>query len=118
LYCASDCPKTVRTFLSESLADRLRNLTTAAKDFGSRRDALTFVSDEDCPDRLSPIPIIFQAQLFYRERQPAQINVHQQSDLPARELQNCTFLVGENDRADTADDRKPRSGGAIDALYV
>jgi hypothetical protein len=60
--------KPLRTFLSDGLADRLRNLTTAAKDFGSLRDALTFVPDEDCPDRLSPLPTIFQAQLFYRER--------------------------------------------------
>jgi hypothetical protein len=67
--------------------------------------------------RIDPIGSA-RAPLFYRERQPAQVEVHHQPGLPARELQNGTLLVGEHDRADTADDRKPRAGGTIHAFNV
>jgi hypothetical protein len=57
-------------------------------------------------------------QLPHRDGKPAQVGVSHQPDLPAREFQNGTFLVGKHNRADAAAERKARAGCAVDAGNV
>src|SRR5262249_4461020 len=54
----------------------------------------------------SPLP--------HRDGKPAQISVSHQPDLPARELQNGTFLVDEYNAADANAERKTGAGCAVD----
>jgi hypothetical protein len=68
------------------------------------------------PDRPQPAPNYFlEPSYFIVSANPLRSTFAISPVLPARELQNRTLPVGENNRADTADDRKPRAGGAIDA---
>jgi hypothetical protein len=61
----------------------------------SRRDALRLVLAAG----LLPLGAA-RAQLFHRDRKPAQVGVRHWPDLPARELQNGALLIGEHNRAD------------------
>src|SRR5262249_641481 len=50
----------------------------------------------------------------HHDSQPAQIGVSHQPDLPARELQNSTFLVDEYNAADANTECKTRAGCGVD----
>jgi len=58
--------------------------------------------------------------LPHHDGKPAQIGVSHQPDLPARELQNSTFLVDEYNAADANAERKTRTGCAVDTgnIYI
>src|SRR5262245_47379375 len=71
-------------------------------------------------------PVYFQratgraccARLFHRDREPAEIGVRHQPDLPARELENGALLVGEHDRPDAGTHREAYAGRSINAGNV
>src|SRR4051812_8899942 len=52
------------------------------------------------------------------DRQPRQIDVGQQADLLAGELQHRALLIGQHDAAHAAADGKAGAGGAVDALDI
>ena len=71
------------------------------------------------PRPTQPAPSYFlEPSYFIVSANPLRSRFTNSPVCPARELQNRTLLVGENDRAGTAADRKPRAGRAIDALNV
>ena len=57
----------------------------------------------------------YDSRLLQRDRQPTQIRIGHQPDLPAGQFQHRALLVGQHDRARAAADRKPRARRAIDA---
>ena len=53
--------------------------------------------------------------LLQRNRQPAQIHIRHQPDLPATQFEHRALLVGQHDRARAAADGEAGARGAVDA---